>query len=344
MVAEPLVSRAKSVLVLAHFFGPESRWIDDFCQASDLTFKKVPYPKRATSWHQRGATTPLREWLDHIGYVSIAMKDRPDCVITCFPQLTLVAAAYLKLTGQSRTRLIAWNFNLGSLTPPWKGRVAGRLLARADRFVVHASSEVASYAHWLRLPQHRFRFIPLQRGNIDHLEPSPIPKPYIVSMGSANRDYATLMDAVIGTGIKTVIIAKKPIVDSLPEHPDLVKLHGLTLKECNSILKHAHINVVPISETQTASGQVTFLTAMRMGVPTVATRSVGTIDYLCDNETGLLVPPGDPATLRSSICALWNDDPYRLRIGSAGRAHAELRFSDEAAGAHLAQVIHEVFA
>ena len=59
-------------------------------------------------------------------------------------------------------------------------------------------------------------------------------------MGSANRDYKTLVDAVQGTGIKTVIISKKNTVDGLPEHADLVKLHGLTEDECNEIQTAIH--------------------------------------------------------------------------------------------------------
>jgi glycosyltransferase involved in cell wall biosynthesis len=162
-------------------------------------------------------------------------------------------------------------------------------------------------------------------------------------MGSANRDYATLVEAVAGTGIKTVIIAKHSLLDSLPDHPNLIKLNGLTFNECYAILGEASLNIVPITDSQTASGQVTFLTGLRMGVPTIATRCVGTVDYFRDGENGLLVPPGDAAALRGIVTSLWNDDPLRMRIASAGRRHAEQYFSDEAAGGFLAAVLDEVF-
>ena len=104
-------------------------------------------------------------------------------------------------------------------------------------------------------------------------------------MGSANRDYVTLVNATLGTGIKTVIIVKKSMIDQMPEHPDLVKLSNLTAEECRNILGGAELNIVPISSANTAAGQVTFTTSMSMGIPTIATRCVGTVDYIQDWRT-----------------------------------------------------------
>jgi glycosyltransferase involved in cell wall biosynthesis len=335
-------SKRKRVLILAPFFGINDFWIDGFCRRSDFEFKKASYLNQPVSWHKRGANTSPAEWLRHFKYAHQAMKWRSDCIVTCFPQLALVAAALLPFTASPETRLVAWHFNLGSLSSRWKGYFAGKILRRVDRFVVHASSEIGSYARWLGIDEERFRFFPLQRGKITGVTSTPIQKPYIVSMGSANRDYRTLVDAVHGTGIKTVMISKKTVIDSLPNHPNLVKLTDLTQEECNSILSGAEMNVVPIATNQTASGQVTFTISMHMGIPTIATQCIGTVDYIRNGETGLLVPPGDARALRQAIECLWHDQALRARIGSAGRRHAEKYFSDEAAGRYFAQVLDEV--
>jgi glycosyltransferase involved in cell wall biosynthesis len=163
-------------------------------------------------------------------------------------------------------------------------------------------------------------------------------------MGSANRDYLSLVKAIQGTGIKTVIISKQSMLDDLPAHPDLIKMSGLSMNECNSILSGAELNIVPIASTRTASGQITFINAMRMGIPTIATYCVGTVDYILDGKTGLLFPPGNDIALRTAIETLWRDDALRKRIGSAGRDYAEAHFSDEAAGRHLSRIIDEVLA
>jgi glycosyltransferase involved in cell wall biosynthesis len=334
----------RRVLVLAPFFSGEGSWLDDFCPRKDLEFRKAMFPTRLPDWHQRGATTPVGHWLDYFAYTHRAMRWRADCIVTSFPQLAFVAAALARLPASPRPRLIAWNFNLGSVARRWKGRVAGTVLARTDRFIVHARGEIATYARWLGLEESRFRFVPLQRGRVSPLPPSPVAGRYFVSMGSANRDYATLIEAVRGTGIHLVLIAKRAIAEALPDVPSVVKLHGLSQEACNSILSGALANIVPIADTQTASGQVTFTTAMRLGVPNVATRCIGTVDYVTHGETGLLVPPGDAGALRAAMDALWRDEGLRRRIGEAGKRHADEHFSDEAAGRMLGHVIDEVLA
>ena len=92
--------------------------------------------------------------------------------------------------------------------------------------------------------------------------------------------------------------------------------------------------------TDSASGQVTFITSMTMGIPTVATRCIGTVDYFEDGKTGVLVPPGDAAALRVAIESLWRDEAFRSRIGLTAHSHARRHFSDEEAGQHLYQSSH----
>jgi Glycosyl transferases group 1 len=339
------VSRRKKISILAPFLSdPEDIWIDSFCDRPDFDFAKklVPAGDRK-SWHERqGTRTPLWQWLYFLKHAQASLRTDCDCIITCFPQFALAAAAVSSFGRNATTPIIAWNFNIGSVSNEWKGYFAGRVLRRASRFVVHARSEIKEYAKWLGLDEENFRFVPLQRATFDDLQPSPIPKPYVVSMGSANRDYVTLVNATLGTGIKTVIIAKKSMIDQMPEHPDLVKLSNLTAEECRNILGGAELNIVPISSANTAAGQVTFTTSMSMGIPTIATRCVGTVDYIQDWRTGVLVEERDPAALRQAINVLWQDGALRKQIGQAGRDYAEEFLSDQAAGRHLAQIIDEV--
>ena len=90
-----------------------------------------------------------------------------------------------------------------------------------------------------------------------------------------------------------VIVAKKQILDNIPDRCGLIKLNGLTLQECNYIMTHAILNVVPLQETKTAAGQVTFVTSMRLGQATIVTRCVGSVDYIEDSINGILVAPRD---------------------------------------------------
>jgi glycosyltransferase involved in cell wall biosynthesis len=66
------------------------------------------------------------------------------------------------------------------------------------------------------------------------------------------------------------------------------------------------------------------LEAMTAGRPVIASRIGGLIDLVADDETGLLVQPGDPAALREAIERLVADPDLRSRMGQA----AQLRFSE----------------
>ncbi|MFF7197444.1 glycosyltransferase family 4 protein [Streptomyces sp. NPDC088197] len=59
--------------------------------------------------------------------------------------------------------------------------------------------------------------------------------------------------------------------------------------------------------------------AMASGVPVVAPAAGGPLDLVQHGRTGLLVPPLDPAAVRSAVQFLLGDDGLRERYGSAAR-------------------------
>ena len=60
---------------------------------------------------------------------------------------------------------------------------------------------------------------------------------------------------------------------------------------------------------------------MAYGRPVVASAVGGLPDLVRDGETGLLVPPRDPAALRAAIERLLGDADLRTRLGIAAREH-----------------------
>jgi glycosyltransferase involved in cell wall biosynthesis len=68
--------------------------------------------------------------------------------------------------------------------------------------------------------------------------------------------------------------------------------------------------------------------AMACGVPLVATTGGAVPEVVgTDNETGLLVPPGDPSALAAGILRALADADLRARIGAAGRERALANFT-----------------
>ncbi len=56
------------------------------------------------------------------------------------------------------------------------------------------------------------------------------------------------------------------------------------------------------------------------------------------DETGLLVPPGEPAALAEAVVTLLEDEALRRRLGTAARAVAVERYSWSSIAERLAEV------
>jgi glycosyltransferase involved in cell wall biosynthesis len=69
------------------------------------------------------------------------------------------------------------------------------------------------------------------------------------------------------------------------------------------------------------------LEAMAAGLPVVATNVGGLPEAVLPEQTGRLVPPGDPVALAQAMAHLLADAPLRRRFGQAGRERAVREFS-----------------
>jgi glycosyltransferase involved in cell wall biosynthesis len=70
-----------------------------------------------------------------------------------------------------------------------------------------------------------------------------------------------------------------------------------------------------------------FVEAMAAGKPVVATNVSGIPEVVLDGQTGLLVPPDDPASLAAAILRLCADPAERRRLGNAGYERVHLHFT-----------------
>ncbi len=87
---------------------------------------------------------------------------------------------------------------------------------------------------------------------------------------------------------------------------------------------------------------LTPLEAMACGVPVVGS-AVGGITYtIADGETGLLVPPRDPASLAGALYDLLEAPDARRRMGAAARARAERLFTWPVVAARTAALYEEL--
>src|SRR5213593_2726304 len=72
---------------------------------------------------------------------------------------------------------------------------------------------------------------------------------------------------------------------------------------------------------------ISLVEASACGLPVVAGNSGGIPDAVRDGETGILVPPEDPAALAAAICRLLTDRELATHLGQNGRRAVETHFN-----------------
>jgi glycosyltransferase involved in cell wall biosynthesis len=69
--------------------------------------------------------------------------------------------------------------------------------------------------------------------------------------------------------------------------------------------------------------------AMSLGVPVIASAAGGNPELVVDGDSGLLVPPRDPAAMAAAVRRLLIDAPLAGRLARGGRERVEIDFSSE---------------
>ncbi len=110
----------------------------------------------------------------------------------------------------------------------------------------------------------------------------------------------------------------------LESHKKLADLSGLTdlhftgwVEKVAPYFKNADIFVLP--SIQEGSGSVSMLEAMQHGLAIVASDIDGIPEDVTNEESALLIPPGDPAELSKALERLISDAGLRARLGQAAR-------------------------
>ena len=97
--------------------------------------------------------------------------------------------------------------------------------------------------------------------------------------------------------------------------------------DLDRILGAADVVVVPSKRPDPLPNSA--IEALAAGVPVVAAAHGGLPEIVRDGQTGVLVPPGDPAALATAMRALADDPAARERMGAAAAADVRERFSPE---------------
>jgi glycosyltransferase involved in cell wall biosynthesis len=153
------------------------------------------------------------------------------------------------------------------------------------------------------------------------------------------KDHQTLITAIASLrprwpSLRLVLIGDGPSRPSLEVLVQRLGIRGIVHfagVRPNEPNLHALFDIAVLCSTSEAFPN-SIVEAMAAGRPVVATRVGGIADAVVDDETGLLVPPGDPAALAAAIEQLLINPERRCQLGAAGTRRARAQF-------HASQVL-----
>ena len=146
--------------------------------------------------------------------------------------------------------------------------------------------------------------------------------PEVLYAGRLSPEKGVLELVEAAAGLNLVVAGDGPLRARVPQARGFVPPHELQRL-------YARAAVVACPSRREGFG-VACLEAMAHGRPVVASAVGGLKDLVVDGETGLLVPPGDPAALRAALKLVLGDPKLRSEFGAAGRERARQRFSWDA--------------
>jgi glycosyltransferase involved in cell wall biosynthesis len=195
-------------------------------------------------------------------------------------------------------------------------------------------------------------------------------KPLVVSAGLECRDYSTLFRAVENLPVAVHIAAGSlwsgEHYSASTERPANVTVQSLDYQGLRELYSRANIVVVPLREIDRQAGITVILEAMAMGKALVVTATRGQRDVvrgrlctadgprgepiggpspfgvageLAEAETGLYVPPADPAALRAAIQYLLDHPDEAARMGANGRRLVEQHMNLDQFTARVAAIV-----
>jgi len=217
-----------------------------------------------------------------------------------------------------------------------------RLVLRHARGVlVPSSAEIDVVAERFRVPRERIRFLPYHT-NLTEPKNLGCSSGYVFAAGRNFRDYDTLVDAVAGLDLETVIVCGQDHLRDRTLPPNVRVLREIPWAYYLALLEGAQVVVVPLSTEMVPSGQVAILEAMGYGKPVITTRSIGTVDYIRHGVDGLLYELGNAEDLRAQLLRITADLELRVQMGNAAFERTLAEFTFERHVSQKLQAIKEL--
>jgi glycosyltransferase involved in cell wall biosynthesis len=229
-----------------------------------------------------------------------------------------------------------------------------RILGGAAR-ILPTSAQYAATSPFLQLLADRCTVVPLSvdparfAGVTPLLPPAPVPTLLFVGRHRYYKGLDDLLRALPGLRARLLAGGDGPmratweqLAGELALGEQVQFLGDVSDGDLPRLYASADIFVLPANSRAEAFGKV-LLEAMASGLPCITTEvGTGTSFVVQDGVTGLVVPPADPAALRTALERLLGDPALCRQMGAAGRARVSAEFTPEQLLQRVEAVYEEV--
>ncbi len=297
--------------------------------------------------------------IEHIGGVDLLLawacwrrRKQYHAIFTDGEQVGIPLAVLLKFASARRPRhiMIAHILSVKKkmMFFDWLG-----LQSQIDRILVYStwqqqfaqqrwslSAEQVSFTHFM---------VDTNFFALDQAPAQPTMRPQICAVGLERRDYPTLLQAARGLATDVVIAAaspwaKQPDTTEGQTIPDNVVVRRFSQFDLRQLYADSRFMVMPLFNVDFQAGVTAILEAMAMERAVICSRTPGQTDVVVDGETGIYVPPGDPAALRAAIDYLLQHPEEATRMGRNGRRRVEQLMSLQIYTDRLSDIVRETIA
>ena len=305
------------------------------------------------SWfHYSSANSSLAPWLpkrDSAARAAAAFQAikharmSPAVLISHGPRPAMYGGMAAGICGRRIPHLV-FSFNFTDLPIGAQRRLMMTAFKQPIKFVCYSKMERYLYADYFNIPLESIDMIhwSVHAPRTQSIGPPIVAGDYICAIGSQARDYATIFSVIRRLKhIKLVLVTTENAIQGLSVPENVVVYSGIPIEIAQNILAHSRFMVLPLLNGGVPCGHVTLVSGMFLGKGIICTNSKGILDYIQDEQTGILVEPKNVDAWIDRISMLWADETRADMLGQQALSFAQKYCTEKVATDYFSKFLND---
>ncbi|MBQ9343673.1 MAG: glycosyltransferase family 4 protein [Kiritimatiellae bacterium] len=273
-------------------------------------------------------------------------------VVTMGPRASLAYGVGCGVLGLRSRQVLCEVFLDEAREGEWTWRAKRRLFqwvaGRSLGVIVNSSAERRRVAVRFGIPEEKVVFVPLcttvaeVRQEVEQVGAAG--RPQVLTAGRTGRDLATFWEVArrVPEAEFVAIVGRGQALPAGEVPKNLRVVRECAWEAYLEQLGQAAVVALPLLASERSTGQVVLLEAMSLGKAVVTTRTTGTVDYVREGETGLLVAPGDALDMAKAVQGLLANRERRQTMGARALVQVQAELLPDAHAARRLAAVREL--